>query len=119
MVKDTAMADGRYKYSTGGLVLKILFIPWSRILLEKLTGSQLVKKFPAFMETEGSLPHSQVPANCPYHEPDQSNPYLHIPRLENLPFQTLKFTWTILVCHFCPFHFIRQYTLASTEKLNC
>jgi len=26
------------------------------------------------MEPEGSLPHSQEPANCPYSEPDQSNP---------------------------------------------
>ena len=25
--------------------------PWSRVLLEKLTGSQLVKKFPAFYGT--------------------------------------------------------------------
>jgi hypothetical protein len=25
--------------------------PWSRVLLEKLTGSQLVKKFPAFNGT--------------------------------------------------------------------
>jgi len=31
------------------------------------------------METEGSLPHSQVPANCPYPEPDQSGPCTHIP----------------------------------------
>jgi hypothetical protein len=30
---------------------------------------------PHFMELEGSLPHSQVPATCPYHEPAQSNPY--------------------------------------------
>ena len=51
MLKDTAMADGRYKYSTGGVVLKILLIPWSRVLLEKLAGSQLVKKFPAFYGT--------------------------------------------------------------------
>jgi hypothetical protein len=28
-----------------------LLIPWSRFLLEKLTGSQLVKKFPAFYVT--------------------------------------------------------------------
>jgi len=28
-----------------------LLTPWSRILLEKLTGFQLVKKFPAFYET--------------------------------------------------------------------
>ena len=28
-----------------------LLTPWSRVLLEKLTGSQLVKKFPAFCGT--------------------------------------------------------------------
>jgi len=28
-----------------------LLTPWSRVLLEKLTGVQLVKKFPAFNET--------------------------------------------------------------------
>jgi len=52
-----------------------LLAPWSRVLLEKLTGSQLVKKFPHFMEPKFSLQHSQVPANCPYPEPipvDQS-----------------------------------------------
>jgi len=26
------------------------------------------------MEAEGSSPHSQVPATCPYPEPDQSSP---------------------------------------------
>jgi len=26
------------------------------------------------METEGSLPHAQVPATCPYPEPDQPSP---------------------------------------------
>jgi len=31
--------------------LVILFTPQSRVLLEKLTGSQLVKKFPAFYGT--------------------------------------------------------------------
>jgi len=30
------------------------------VFLDTLTGSQLVKKFPHFMETEGSLTHSQV-----------------------------------------------------------
>jgi hypothetical protein len=46
-----------------------LLTPWIRVLLEKLTDLQLVKKFPAVMESEGSLPHSQVPATCPYPEP--------------------------------------------------
>ena len=31
-------------------LLTYLFTPWSRVLLEKLTGSQLIKKFPAFYE---------------------------------------------------------------------
>jgi hypothetical protein len=40
------------------------------------------------MEPEGSLPHSQVPATCPYPEParsnpDRSNPYPHIPLPED------------------------------------
>jgi hypothetical protein len=30
---------------------------------------------PHFIEPEGSLPHSQVPATCPYTEPARSSPY--------------------------------------------
>ena len=30
---------------------------------------QLVKKFPAFLEPEGSSPYPQAPAICPYPEP--------------------------------------------------
>jgi len=37
----------------------LLTYPTDRILLEKLTGSQLVKKFTYFMELEGSLPPLQ------------------------------------------------------------
>ena len=37
------------------------------------------------MEHEGSLPHSQEPANCPYPEPAQCSPYPHIPLPENPP----------------------------------
>jgi hypothetical protein len=36
-----------------------------------------------FYETEGSLPHSQVPSICPYPEPALSSPYLHIPLPED------------------------------------
>ena len=60
-----------------------LLTQWSRVLFEKLIGLQPVKKFMHFMETEGSLPHSQVPANCPYPEPAQSSPYTHIPLPED------------------------------------
>ena len=32
-----------------------------------------------FMEPEGSLPHSQATATCPYPVPAQSSPHTHIP----------------------------------------
>ena len=35
------------------------------------------------MESEGSLPHSQVPDTCPYPEPAQSSPYPYIPLPED------------------------------------
>ena len=40
---------------------------------------------PQFMEPEGSLPHLQMPANCPYSGPDRSTPCPHIPILEDPP----------------------------------
>jgi hypothetical protein len=58
-------------------------ISWSRVLLEKLTGFQLVKKFLTFKEPNGSLPHPQVPATSPYPEPAASSPYPHIPLPED------------------------------------
>jgi hypothetical protein len=51
------------------------------------------------MEPEGSLPHSQEPATCPYPEPYQSSPCPPIPLLEdpfyaavenNVSFQTFE-----------------------------
>jgi hypothetical protein len=65
---------GRFVYSPCLIIIIIviiilityLFAPSSSALLEKLTDSQLVKKFTAF---ESSLPHSQVTATCPYPEP--------------------------------------------------
>ena len=38
---------------------------------------------PHFMEPEGSLPHSQVPATCPYPEPARSSPYVPFPLLRS------------------------------------
>jgi len=37
------------------IYIYILLTPWSRILLEKLTGLKLVKKFPAFYGTSRSI----------------------------------------------------------------
>jgi len=65
-------------------LITYLLTPWSRVLLKKLTGSQLVKKFPPhFMEPECSLPHLQVPATCPYPEPARFSQYPHIPLPED------------------------------------
>ena len=47
----------------------------SRVLLEKLTGLQLIKKFPAFYGTRRFITSSQVPAICPYSEPARSSPH--------------------------------------------
>jgi hypothetical protein len=57
--------------------------PWSRALFKKLTVPLPVKKFPHFMETEGSLPHSQAPVTYPYPEPHQSYPCVPIPLLKD------------------------------------
>jgi len=46
----------------------------SRVLLEKLILSQLVKKFPHFIENWGSLPHSKESSSTPCPEADQSSP---------------------------------------------
>jgi len=53
-----------------------LLTPRSKVLLQKLSGSQS-RNYSYFMESEGSLPHLQVPATCPYPEPDQSSPCPH------------------------------------------
>ena len=61
-----------------------LLTPYSRVLLEKLTGSvSQSRNSPHFMEPEGSVAHSQVPATCPCPEPTRSSPYPHIPLSED------------------------------------
>ena len=55
-----------------------LLTPWSRVLLETLTGSQLIKKFPAFYGIRKFITATTSAATC--HgtgggiEPDQSDP---------------------------------------------
>ena len=50
------------------------------------------RRFSASQEIpEGSLPHSQVPATCPYPEPARSNPYTNI----QLPEDPLLYHLTI------------------------
>ena len=58
-----------------GNLFTYIFNVWSRGLHEKLTGPQLLRKFPAFYKTrEVSSPRLQKPATSPYPESDQSSP---------------------------------------------
>lgn len=40
--------------------------PWCRAFLEKLEVTQLVKKFPAFVESEGALLYTKIPPLDPF-----------------------------------------------------
>jgi hypothetical protein len=54
--------------------LSLSLTPWYRILFEKLSVTQLIKKYPDFfMEPEGSSLCSQKPATEPYPEPAKSS----------------------------------------------
>jgi hypothetical protein len=76
----TAMRIPQYNSHKNGIhtiyqkqVTKYL-IQCSRILLEKLTVTHLVRKFPPTVESEGSLACSQWPTTGPYPMPDESSP---------------------------------------------
>ena len=60
-------------------LLTYLLTPWSRVLLEKLTGSAASQEIPRILEPEGSSPYPQVPATCPYPEPTPSRPCNPLP----------------------------------------
>ena len=61
------------------LYFTYLLIPCSRDLLEKLTGFQLVKKFPTYYWTWRFITTVTSAATCPYHEPAWTSPYPNIP----------------------------------------
>ena len=52
---------------------------WCRVLLEKLTGLQLVKKFPAFYGTQRFITAFTSSANRPCSGLAQSSPHTHNP----------------------------------------
>jgi hypothetical protein len=56
-----------------------LLTPWSRILLDKLTGLQLVKKFPAFYGIRRFITAFSSAWHMSYPELPQSSQYPHIP----------------------------------------
>jgi hypothetical protein len=52
-------------------------------LLRSYLVLQVVKKFPAFSEPEGSSPYPQVPATRPYPQPTPFNPHNSLPLSED------------------------------------
>jgi len=56
------------------LVFTYRLTPWSTALLEKLTGSLLVKKFPAFYGTRRFITLFTSACHLSLSEPDQSSP---------------------------------------------
>jgi len=50
-VEVTHISVTQYRQVLGSRVQGYLFTAWSRVILEKLTGSKLVKKFPSFYGT--------------------------------------------------------------------
>ena len=65
----TSRGWGEFNWCSWRLVLSFFLTARNRVLLEKLTGSHLVKQFPTFYGTR-----LKEPVTCPYHEPDQSSP---------------------------------------------
>ena len=67
---------------------------YSRVLPQTLANSQLIKNSPVFYGKPSSLPHSQVSANCPHPECDQSSP-------RPIPHPTSWRSFLILSSHLC------------------
>jgi hypothetical protein len=64
------------------------------------------------MEPEGSLPHSQVPATCPYPEPPRYSPYPNISLSEDYGEVNRKIKGCALRIHFL--RFIYQPSAVNT-----
>jgi hypothetical protein len=76
LIPSTTGTFGNFILPTiGSLPATNLLSPRSRVLFEKLTSAQLVKKFSYCVETDGSLPLSQEPSTGPYHGPHKSGPW--------------------------------------------
>jgi len=94
---------------------------WSRALVEKLTGSQLVKKFSVFYGTLKFITAFRSSATCPYRKPDQSSPCLPILLLEDsfsyyLPSMSRSYKWSLSL------RFVYQYPYAlllSPMRATC
>ena len=65
-------------------IITYVFAPWSAVLLEKLSGSHVVKKFRAFYGTgRFNTAFTCAHLTCPYTEPARSSPCPHLPHPED------------------------------------
>ena len=72
-----------YNFHTN-LTITYLLTPWSRVLLEKLTGSAASQEIPRiFGNPKIPQPYQQAPATCPYPEPTPSSPHNSLPLPED------------------------------------
>ena len=60
-------------------VYKCYLLHGAGSFLRSYVACSCSRNSPRFMEPEGSSPHSQAPATCPYPEPAQSSPHNLIP----------------------------------------
>jgi hypothetical protein len=106
--------------------------PWSRVLLEKLTSFQLVKKFAAFCETRRFIIAFTSACHLSIPEPAQSSPYPHFLKIQlniilqsvpgfqsgllpsDLPTKTLYMPLTSPICATCPSHLGLLYFITWT-----
>jgi hypothetical protein len=83
-----------------GFYFTELLTPWSRVLLEKLTGYKLVKKFPTFYGNQTFTTAFTTVRTNPYPEPEQSSPcpQSHFPKIHFniiLPSTPGSFKWSL------------------------
>ena len=99
-----------------------IFIPWSFVLFEKLTDSQLVRNYPPFAKTEISLSHLQFPASCHYSEPVQFSPcpQSHFQEIHlNIIFPSTPGStkWPLSIRF--PHYIFKAQTYKNEKKLKC
>jgi hypothetical protein len=83
--------EQRYRFTPRPILIEhlitYLLIPWSRILLVKLTGSQLVKKFPAVYSTRRFITAITNASHLSLSEPARSSQCLYTNLNIILPFR--------------------------------
>ena len=83
MVETTELRQPILNEYLGREEITFLLLPRGRILLQQLTGLQLVKKFPAFYATRRFITAFTNARHLPYSEPARSSSHPYIPHPED------------------------------------